>query len=113
MILYHFIAREELGKEKLQNLYNDSYWEQHYSIVRERIPRFLEPFAEKILNTGKCLNVITNVEFNFSQAKLNKLLITWALIASQPFCFLSVEQTQAILFLKSMSDRGGSVIERL
>jgi gamma-tubulin complex component 2 len=51
-------AREELGKEKLQNVYNDSYWEQHYSIVRERIPRFLEPFAEKILNTGKYLNVI-------------------------------------------------------
>ena len=41
-------AREELGKEKLQNVYNDSYWEQHYSIVRERIPRFLEPFAEKV-----------------------------------------------------------------
>ena len=53
-----FSAREELGKEKLQNVYNDSYWEQHYSIVRERIPRFLEPFAEKILNTGKYLNVI-------------------------------------------------------
>ena len=57
-LLCELSAREELGKEKLQNVYNDSYWEQHYSIVRERIPRFLEPFAEKILNTGKYLNVI-------------------------------------------------------
>jgi len=65
-------AREELGKEKLQNVYNDSYWEQHYSIVRERIPRFLEPFAEKILNTGKYLNVIRECNQKENERQLRK-----------------------------------------
>ena len=38
--------------------YNDQYWEQHYTIERERIPMFLERAAEKILRAGKYLNVI-------------------------------------------------------
>ena len=38
--------------------YNDQYWEQHYTIERERIPMFLERVAEKILRAGKYLNVI-------------------------------------------------------
>ena len=45
-------------KEKLQEEYNDSYWEKHYTICRERIPVFLEKVADKILNTGKYLNVV-------------------------------------------------------
>ena len=49
---------EAIQKEKLQEDYNDSYWEQHYTICRERIPVFLEQVAQKILNTGKYLNVI-------------------------------------------------------
>ena len=55
------------GKEKLQIEYNESYWEQHYSLVRERIPRFLEPFAEKILNTGKYLNVVSDCGVTIEQ----------------------------------------------
>jgi len=35
-----------------------SYWEHHYTICRERIPVFLETMADKILNTGKYLNVV-------------------------------------------------------
>ena len=35
-----------------------TYWEQHYTICRERIPLFLERVANKILNTGKYLNVV-------------------------------------------------------
>ncbi|XP_060079665.1 gamma-tubulin complex component 2-like isoform X1 [Ylistrum balloti] len=49
---------ETIQKEKLQEDYNDAYWEQHYTICRERIPVFLEQVADKILNTGKYLNVI-------------------------------------------------------
>jgi gamma-tubulin complex component 2 len=45
-------------KEKLQEDYNDSYWEQHYTICHERIPLFLESVADKVLNTGKYLNVV-------------------------------------------------------
>ncbi|XP_076078123.1 gamma-tubulin complex component 2-like isoform X5 [Mytilus galloprovincialis] len=49
---------ETIQKEKLQEDYNDAYWDQHYTICRERIPVFLEQVADKILNTGKYLNVI-------------------------------------------------------
>ncbi|XP_046359513.1 gamma-tubulin complex component 2-like [Haliotis cracherodii] len=49
---------ETIQKEKLQEEYNDAYWEQHYTICRERIPVFLETMADKILNTGKYLNVV-------------------------------------------------------
>ncbi|KAJ8314612.1 hypothetical protein KUTeg_006762 [Tegillarca granosa] len=49
---------EKIQKEKLQEDYNDAYWEQHYTICRERIPVFLEQVANKILNTGKYLNVV-------------------------------------------------------
>ena len=50
--------RKDHGKENLQIEYHENYWEQHASLVRERIPRFLEDFAEKILKTGKYLNVV-------------------------------------------------------
>ncbi|XP_076466365.1 gamma-tubulin complex component 2-like isoform X2 [Babylonia areolata] len=49
---------EKIQKEKLLEEYNDAYWEQHYTICRERIPVFLEQVADKILNTGKYLNVV-------------------------------------------------------
>lgn len=45
-------------KEKLQEDFNDAYWEQHYIIREERIPVFLQRVADKILNTGKYLNVV-------------------------------------------------------
>ena len=59
-ISFQFLVEENeaFQKEKLQEDYNDAYWEQHYTICRERIPVFLERVADKILNTGKYLNVI-------------------------------------------------------
>jgi gamma-tubulin complex component 2 len=47
-----------MSLSNLSEDYNDAYWEQHYTICRERIPVFLEQVADKILNTGKYLNVI-------------------------------------------------------
>jgi len=49
---------ESIQKERVAEDYNDIYWDQHYTIVREKIPVFLERVAEKILRTGKYLNVI-------------------------------------------------------
>ncbi|GFR65977.1 gamma-tubulin complex component [Elysia marginata] len=46
---------EAFNKEKLQEEYNDAY---PFIIFRERIPVFLEQVADKILNTGKYLNVV-------------------------------------------------------
>lgn len=38
--------------------YSSDYWDKKYAIRRERIPKFLEPMADKILKAGKYLNVI-------------------------------------------------------
>jgi len=51
-------------KERVTEDFNDQYWEQHYTIEQERIPVFLERVAEKILRTGKYLNVIRQCGLN-------------------------------------------------
>uniref|UniRef100_A0A8C2HDF8 Gamma-tubulin complex component n=1 Tax=Cyprinus carpio TaxID=7962 RepID=A0A8C2HDF8_CYPCA len=56
--LCHFFEEHELQKEKIQEDYNDKYWDQRYTIVQHRIPSFLQKMADKILNTGKYLNVV-------------------------------------------------------
>lgn len=38
--------------------YSDDYWQRRYTLRTECIPTFLEKYAEKILRTGKYLNVI-------------------------------------------------------
>uniref|UniRef100_F6S1D4 Gamma-tubulin complex component n=1 Tax=Ciona intestinalis TaxID=7719 RepID=F6S1D4_CIOIN len=49
---------EKFSKEKLLDEYNDQYWELRYTLCRDRIPIYLERMADKILNTGKYLNVV-------------------------------------------------------
>ena len=50
--------REKFSKDKLLDEYNDQYWESRYTLCRERIPVYLEQMADKILSTGKYLNVV-------------------------------------------------------
>lgn len=38
--------------------YSDDYWEKRYILCLEKVPSFLVPLADKILRTGKYLNVI-------------------------------------------------------
>ena len=60
VVTFQFLVEESdwLARERLHEDYNDTYWEQHYTICRERMPCFLEKSAQKILSTGKYLNVI-------------------------------------------------------
>lgn len=55
-----FLVKEEKGlhRDAAQKMYNDIYWERRYTVVTERCPAFLEPMTDKILRTGKYLNVI-------------------------------------------------------
>jgi gamma-tubulin complex component 2 len=53
--VYH---RTDLTKENLRRDFNDAYWTERYTEVRENLPVFLAPWAEKVLTTGKYLNVI-------------------------------------------------------
>ncbi|XP_057590740.1 gamma-tubulin complex component 2 isoform X2 [Hippopotamus amphibius kiboko] len=52
------VEEHELRKEKIQEDYNDQYWEQRYTVVQRQIPSFLQKMAGKVLSTGKYLNVV-------------------------------------------------------
>ncbi|XP_049646500.1 gamma-tubulin complex component 2 isoform X2 [Suncus etruscus] len=52
------VEEHELQKEKIQEDYNDKYWEQRYTVVPRHIPSFLQKVAGKVLSTGKYLNVV-------------------------------------------------------
>uniref|UniRef100_A0A8C7DEK6 Gamma-tubulin complex component n=1 Tax=Oncorhynchus kisutch TaxID=8019 RepID=A0A8C7DEK6_ONCKI len=52
------VEEHELQKEKIQEDYNDKYWDQRYTIVQHRIPLFLQKMADKILSTGKTHHTI-------------------------------------------------------
>ncbi|XP_052516601.1 gamma-tubulin complex component 2 isoform X3 [Budorcas taxicolor] len=52
------VEERELRKEKIQEDYNDKYWEQRYTVVQRHIPSFLQKMAGKVLSTGKYLNVV-------------------------------------------------------
>ncbi|KAJ7345362.1 hypothetical protein JRQ81_001312 [Phrynocephalus forsythii] len=52
------VEEHELQKEKIQEDYNDKYWDQRYTVVQQQIPSFLQKIADKILSTGKYLNVV-------------------------------------------------------
>lgn len=47
------VEEHELQKEKIQEDYNDKYWDQRYTVVQQQIPSFLQKMADKILSTGK------------------------------------------------------------
>jgi gamma-tubulin complex component 2 len=49
---------EAFKKEALNEDYNDAYWEQRYTLKQDQLPLFLTRLADKILVTGKYLNVI-------------------------------------------------------
>jgi len=49
--------RRDVNKENLNN-FNDTYWDERFSVREENLPSFLEPNAQKILLTGKYLNVV-------------------------------------------------------
>ncbi|XP_002022831.2 gamma-tubulin complex component 2 homolog isoform X1 [Drosophila persimilis] len=49
---------EVVHQGELPEHYSDDYWEKRYTVRRDRIPSFLEKYSDKILRTGKYLNVI-------------------------------------------------------
>ena len=55
-----FMIREHktIEKDRLHAEYNDAYWERRYTVYQESTPSFLEHVADKILRTGKYLNVV-------------------------------------------------------
>lgn len=54
------VEEHELQKEKIQEDYNDKYWDQRYTIVQHKIPSFLQKMADKILSTGERHHCVLN-----------------------------------------------------
>ena len=57
-----FMIKEnkEITIGSLHDEYNDYFWERRYVVSQENTPVFLEQLAERILHTGKFLNVVRN-----------------------------------------------------
>ncbi|XP_016995300.2 gamma-tubulin complex component 2 homolog isoform X1 [Drosophila takahashii] len=49
---------EVIHRDELPEHYSDDYWEKRYTVRRDHIPSFLDKYSDKILRTGKYLNVI-------------------------------------------------------
>lgn len=47
------VEEHELRKEKIQEDYNDKYWDQRYTVVQRQIPSFLQKMVGKVLSTGE------------------------------------------------------------
>lgn len=53
-----FVVDNHTDKQKDCTFNSDEYWEKKYTICRDQIPLFLEKVWDRILRTGKYLNVI-------------------------------------------------------
>ncbi|XP_060951053.1 gamma-tubulin complex component 2-like [Limanda limanda] len=70
------VEEHELQKEKIQEDYNDTYRDQRYTIVQHRIPLFLQKMADKILSTGKYLNVVRECRRDVTWPDAKEVLYT-------------------------------------
>ncbi|KAJ1514233.1 hypothetical protein HMI55_004847, partial [Coelomomyces lativittatus] len=61
------IIEKNISKTGLAEDFNDKYWEKRYRLRPSAIPPFLAPFVEKILLTGKYLNVYLECGQSVSQ----------------------------------------------
>jgi gamma-tubulin complex component 2 len=50
--------KQDLNKDNIRKDALDTYWTSRYSARNEKAPAFLEPLMERIVKTGKYLNVI-------------------------------------------------------
>ena len=57
---FMIFENKEITIGSLHEEYNDYFWERRYMVSQENTPVFLELLAEKILHTGKFLNVVRN-----------------------------------------------------
>jgi gamma-tubulin complex component 2 len=55
---FQICEHTERSKENVRKDFNDTYWDERYTVRQEKVPIFLAGVSEKILTTGKYLNVI-------------------------------------------------------
>ncbi|KAI8905007.1 Spc98 family-domain-containing protein [Gorgonomyces haynaldii] len=58
-----------VSKESVKEDFNDLYWEQKYTMLQDWVPSFLEKQSDKILRSGKYLNVLRECGKQLEQPK--------------------------------------------
>mmetsp|Transcript_19781 Transcript_19781/g.59030 ORF Transcript_19781/g.59030 Transcript_19781/m.59030 type:complete len:895 (+) Transcript_19781:186-2870(+) len=53
-----FMVREDTSIHRDIKMYNDTYWQKRYTVNEHQVPSFLAGMTDRILRTGKYLNVI-------------------------------------------------------
>jgi gamma-tubulin complex component 2 len=62
-----FIVRENRAKSKenIERDFDDHYWQERFTYREEMVPIFLAKHKEKVLHSGKYLNVIRECGLDF------------------------------------------------
>ena len=62
-----FIVRENKAKNKdsLEKDFDDQYWQERFTCREEMVPIFLAKHKDKVLHSGKYLNVIRECALDF------------------------------------------------
>jgi len=55
---FHIKQRKDMRKENVRRDFNDTYWDERYTVKDDDVPAFMLSMSDKILTTGKYLNVI-------------------------------------------------------
>ena len=65
---------KDCSKDNIEVDFNDQYWQERFTYRDEMIPIFLEKYKEKVLHSGKYLNVIRecgkDVKYPYEQENL-------------------------------------------
>lgn len=81
----HLTSHDRNQLDQIAHEYVDwaFFWERHYSVVPTNLPSFLESHVNKILNTGKYLNVVQQCGMfsGHDEFSLTLDIITWVLRA--------------------------------
>ena len=74
---------KDIERNRLHEEYNDDYWERKYFVCQENVPFFLEVAAERILDTGKYLNVVRSCGHEVEGVKEEELDMEYSLQESR------------------------------
>lgn len=106
--------RKEFTKETLSEDFENAYWKKRYSIRREQFPSFLKRVMDKILTTGRYLNVIREcghkvvcpdaqkLKYTFHEREYVEAIEHACSFSSQALLSLLVEDHQLLERLRSI-----------
>jgi len=66
-----------MSKENIEREFNNQYWQERFTYREEMVPTFLAKHKEKVLHSGKYLNVIREcgIDFKYPWPEHENMLI--------------------------------------